>query len=42
MPATAVIPVLIAYIKVVEVKKLVVGIQFHPSHPGVRRCVTKG
>ena len=35
MPAAAVIPAPIAYIKVVAVKKLVVGSQFKPRGPPV-------
>ena len=37
MPAAAVIPALIAYIKVVAVKKLVVGFWCPYSWPGVNR-----
>jgi hypothetical protein len=35
VPAAAVIPAPIAYIKVVAVKKLVVGSQFMPSGPSL-------
>ncbi len=39
MPAAAVIPAPIAYIKVVAVKKLVVGFLVHNLSPGLRSCV---
>ena len=42
MPAAAVIPALIAYIKVVAVKKLVVGFWNLYSRSGVNRAPTVG
>ena len=39
MPAAAVIPAPIAYIKVVAVKKLVVGFFFGALGPALIRCV---
>ena len=45
MPAAAVIPAPIAYIKVAAVKKLVVGSQFRSDGPptgGHCRCRTRG
>ena len=38
MPAAAVIPAPIAYIKVVAVKKLVVGFLLPPAGPPRKRC----
>ena len=40
MPAAAVIPAPIAYIKVVAVKKLVVGFRKDPVVPGRMSCVS--
>ncbi len=42
MPAAAVIPALIAYIKVVAVKKLVVGFWDLYRRPGVNRALIVG
>jgi hypothetical protein len=40
VPAAAVIPAPIAYIKVVAVKKLVVGFLSSPGGPYLRACIT--